>query len=308
MNEQPRQRRDRRDVKGIFLLDKPEGLSSNAALQKVKRAFSALKAGHTGSLDVLATGLLPICFGEATKISAFLLEADKSYHAEIHLGIVTKTGDREGEVTRTESNVRIDPAIARRTLEAFVGEIRQIPPMHSALKRNGQRLYKLAHKGLEIEREPRTVTIYKLTMVSLERDRLFVEVDCSKGTYIRTLAEDIGAALGCGAHLASLRRTRSGPFSLADACSMDEVMTIGEHTDAFAGLDAMLLPLDSALSSLPDLHLSDESVHSISCGQSVCVPSAPGEGLVRLYRLGSEFVGVGAILADGRVTLRRLIR
>jgi len=307
MNDAAERRVSRRALTGILLLDKPEGLSSNAALQRVKHAFGARKAGHTGSLDVLATGLLPICFGEATKVSAYLLDADKSYFAEVRLGIVTKTGDREGEIIHRSPGVDVTRADVERALGTLRGRIQQVPPMHSALKRDGQRLYKLAHKGIEIERAPRSVTIHYLEMLDLAGDRLAVEVTCSKGTYIRTLAEDIGSALGCGAHVESLRRTRSGPFSLADACTLETIRALADSPGAYSELDALLLPSDAALVELPDIHLTEESAHSVSRGQAVRIADAPRQGLVRLYRPHHEFLGVGAILEDGRVTPRRLM-
>jgi len=298
----------RRDITGILLLDKPSGLSSNAALQTAKRAFNAAKAGHTGSLDVLATGLLPVCFGQATKISAFLLDADKTYTASIRLGITTNTGDSEGEITKTAAVGPLGSEDIERALAGLRGPIQQIPPMHSALKRNGQRLYKLAHKGIVIEREARPVTIHRLEAVAFEHECLTVEVDCSKGTYIRTLAEDIGAAIGCGAHIAALRRTRSGPFDLADATTLAEIRTLDERDGPENALDALLLPVDAALTALTALDLSEESAVCVSRGQAVRVTGAPGTGLVRLYRPGSQFIGIGTVLDDGRIAPRRMMR
>ena len=305
---EPSRREPRRDVSGILLLDKPGGMSSNGALQAAKRAFNAAKAGHTGSLDVLATGLLPVCFGEATKISAFLLDADKSYLADIRLGIETNTADGEGEITRERPTDGIDATLIDQALEAFRGDIQQIPPMHSALKRNGKRLYKLAHQGIEIERDPRQVTIKRLERKFYEGERLTVEVDCTKGTYIRTLAEDIGKALGCGAHISALRRLRSGPFALADATTLSEIQAMRERAVPDAGFDAMLAPLDTALVDLPDVHLSDDAALAVTRGQAIEVADSPRSGFVRLYRSGLRFIGVGTVLDDGRIAPRRMMR
>lgn len=298
----------RRDITGIFLLDKPGGMSSNAALQAAKRAFNAVKAGHTGSLDVLATGLLPVCFGEATKVSAFLLDADKSYLADIRLGAETNTGDAEGHITREGSTEGIDTSRIDAVLEAFRGEIQQVPPMHSALKRDGKRLYKLAHQGIEIEREPRTVTIKRLERTHFAGAQLTLEVDCTKGTYIRTLAEDIGKALGCGAHISALRRLRSGPFALADAMPLDDIQALRERAAPDTEFDALLIPPDSALVDLPDVHLTDEGALSVSRGQAVRVADSPRAGFVRLYGGGRGFIGVGTVLGDGRIAPRRMMR
>jgi len=304
----PRRRAPLRDINGILLLDKPGGISSNAALQRAKRLFGARKAGHTGNLDVLATGLLPICFGEATKVCAFLLDADKGYAADFQLGVVTKTGDSEGEVVRRRTPVAVDIRSATRAAAGFIGEIQQIPPMYSALKRNGQPLYKLARQGIEVERAPRTITIHRLEVTSVAGDVMAVEVTCSKGTYIRTLAEDIGEVLGCGAHVRSLRRLQAGPFSLADAKTLEELEVLVRPADPYGALDELLLPTDTALVSLPDLHLTDESAFQVTRGQAVRVPDAPAVGLVRLYRSQSKFIGVGTVLDDGRIAPRRLMR
>ncbi len=308
MTERPRRRTPLRDINGIFLLDKPAGISSNAALQRVKRLFGARKAGHTGTLDVLATGLLPICFGEATKVCAFLLDADKGYAADFRLGVVTKTGDSEGEVVRRRSPATVDLASATRAAARFIGAIQQVPPMYSALKRNGQPLYKLARQGIEVERAPRTVVIHRIEVTSLAGDVMSVEVRCSKGTYIRTLAEDIGEVLGCGAHVSSLRREHAGPYSLAHARTLEEIEALVRPDDPHGALDQLLLPMDSALVTLPGLHLTDESAFQVTRGQAVRVPDAPTAGLVRLYRPESEFIGVGTVLDDGRIAPRRLMR
>ena len=305
--EAANRRRPQRKINGIFLLDKPAGISSNGALQQVKRAFGARKAGHTGNLDVLATGLLPICFGEATKVCAFLLDADKSYIADIKLGEVTETGDSEGEVIRRVERFSVDIEAATRVAANFTGEIEQVPPMYSALKQDGQRLYKLARQGIEVERKPRKIVIRSLSVTGLHEGILSIDVSCSKGTYIRTLAEDIGDALGCGGHVKSLRRTEAGPFSIEAALSVSQVHDISDGVDSEAMLDEKLLPLDTALINLPDIELSEEMAFSIARGQAVRIADAPVEGFVRLYRPKREFIGVGAVLEDGRIAPRRMM-
>jgi tRNA pseudouridine55 synthase len=294
-----------RNINGILLLDKPVGVGSNTALQEVKRLFEARKAGHTGNLDPLASGLLPICLGEATKLSAFLLDADKVYTGTCKLGVRTTTADAEGEVIETRPVTGFDEARVREVLESFTGEITQIPPMHSAVKHQGQPLYKLAHQGIEVERKPRTVTIYELRLVRLEGDELEIYVHCSKGTYIRTLAEDIGEALGCGAHLAALRRNAAGPFQLEGAVTLDQVRRTA--ADGLAALDALLLPMEEALSDWPVVQLTDNAAYYLAQGQAVLVPQAPTHGWVRLFREGQGFIGVGSILDDGRVAPKRLM-
>ena len=221
-----RKRQHGRNINGILLLDKAIGITSNTALQQVKRLYQAKKAGHTGSLDPLASGLLPLCLGEATKLSSFLLDSDKEYEGTCQFGSKTTTGDAEGDVIET----RPVPALSREMLQelctAFTGEIEQIPPMHSAIKKNGQPLYKLAHQGIEIEREPRAVTVHELTILDIQETAFRFHLRCSKGTYVRTLVEDIGERLGCGAHLSSLRRTAVGPFRLEDAVTESALMEI----------------------------------------------------------------------------------
>lgn len=300
-------RRPRRAVDGIVLLDKPEGMSSNAALQAVKRLYHAKKAGHTGSLDPLATGLLPLCLGEATKFSAHLLDADKRYRAVCRLGTRTATGDREGEVTETRPVPAPGEAEIEKVLAGFRGVIRQIPPMYSALKHQGRRLYELAREGREVERPPREVTIHELRCTAFEGDRLTLEVRCSKGTYVRTLAEDIAAALGTVGHLESLRRTGAGPYTDADMHDLDELRRRAE-TGGEAALDACLLGVDTAVADWPELRLDADSAWYLGRGQAVLVPGAPTAGAVRLYaRESGRFLGIGRILDDGRVAPRRLL-
>jgi tRNA pseudouridine55 synthase len=292
-------------VDGILLLDKPVGLTSNAALQQVKRLYNAQKAGHTGNLDPLASGLLPICFGEATKMSAFLLDADKEYIGTCKLGVRTSSADAEGVVIETRPVPALSRARVLEVLEQFMGEIAQIPPMHSALKIQGQPLYKLAHQGIEVERQPRNVTIYALELLRLEGDELDIRVHCSKGTYIRTLAEDIGAALGCGAHLSALRRTLAGPFRLEGAVTMEQIQA--KLAEGDAAMDSLLQPMESALADWPMVKLSENAAYYLGQGQAVLIPQAPTRGFVRLFREGQGFIGVGNILDDGRVAPKRLV-
>ncbi|GBE10224.1 tRNA pseudouridine synthase B [bacterium BMS3Bbin12] len=300
-----RERRRRRNISGIVLLDKDPGPTSNEALQVVKRLFQAQKAGHTGSLDPLASGLLPVCLGEATKVSGFLLDANKRYRVRCRLGQRTTTGDAEGEVVEIRPVEGLDRARVERVLEGFKGPQEQIPPMYSALKHQGQRLYKLARQGVEVERKPRPVVIHTLELLYFEGDTLEFDVRCSKGTYVRTLAEDIGAALGCGAHVIALRRLAVGPY---DGIEMVDLETLRRLAAEGAGqLDTVLLPMESALAEWPDVRLSDDAAYYLRRGQPVLVPHAPTRGWVRLYARDRRFLGVGQILDDGRVAPRRLV-
>lgn len=300
-----RQKHRGRPVNGILLLDKPLGISSNNALQQVKRLFNANKAGHTGNLDPLATGMLPVCLGEATKLSYFLLDADKVYIGTCKLGVRTSTADAEGEVIETRPVGVISEARVREVLESFHGEITQIPPMHSALKHQGQPLYKLAHQGIEVERKPRQVQIHELTLLRFAGDELEIRVHCSKGTYIRTLAEDIGAALGCGAHLSALRRCDVGPFHAAGMVTLDQLRAQAD-AEGSASLDAFLLPMEQALDGWPEVVLSDTTLYYVRQGQAVQVPQAPTHGWVRLFSPQREFIGVGVVMDDGRITPKRV--
>ncbi len=295
-----------RNISGILLLDKPLGMTSNQALQKVKFLFKARKAGHTGSLDPLATGLLPICFGDATKLSAFLLDADKHYRVRVRLGVTTTTADAEGEVRETRSIEGVDEARIAALLPRFTGEIDQLPPMYSALKHKGERLYNLARQGIEVEREPRRIRIFSLAMNEWAAPDFSLDVHCSKGTYVRTLAEDIGEAAGCGAHVTALRRTGVGPYDDTAMVTMDEVERLwSEDREA---LDALLLPLESALAHWPEVKLSDNAAYYMRTGQAVLVPRAPTEGWVRLFDAKGGFLGVGCILDDGKVQPKRLLQ
>lgn len=300
------QRWPRRDVSGILLFIKSPGLSSNEALQCVKRLYQARKAGHTGSLDRLATGLLPICFGEATKLSGFLLNADKRYRATVKLGMVTTTGDAEGEAIRERPVADLDPARVVGVFRAMLGEQTQVPPMHSALKHQGQRLYELAHRGIAIERRPRPIVIHALDLVRFLGDALEITVHCSKGTYIRTLAEDIGERLGSGAHVASLERTAVGGFEVRDAIDLDGLTELA--STGLQALDAKLLPLDRVLPGEPAVALSRDAAYYLARGQAVLVAHAPKAGLVKLYDDRRRFLGVGEVQDDGRIAPRRLLR
>lgn len=299
-------KRKRRNVSGILVLDKPVGLSSNAALQKVRWLLYAEKGGHTGSLDPLATGVLPLCFGEATKFSRYLLDADKSYTALIQLGVTTDTGDAEGEVLE-QRPVTCDEAGVEAVLPGFRGDIMQVPPMYSALKKDGQPLYKLAREGKEVEREPRPVHISKLQLLDLQGDLLRLHVACSKGTYIRTLAEDIGQVLGCGAHVKALQRTSAGPFTLQQAVSLEQLIQLHEQEGSEA-LDQFLLPSDTGLLDWPKVELTEHSSFFWQNGQPVRAPGAPASGLLRVYNHLQEFIGIAEIDDDGQVAPRRLVR
>ncbi len=303
-----RRRRQGRNISGILLLDKPRGMTSNEALQRVKRLYKAVKAGHTGSLDPLATGLLPLCLGSATKFSTYLLDADKRYRVRVRLGVTTTTADAEGEVVSTTPADGISEQDLQTALARFLGLIAQLPPMYSAVKHQGERLYKLARQGIEVERTPRTVNIFSIDLLGFEPPELQMDVHCSKGTYVRTLAEDLGNALGCGGHVTGLRRTGVGPYVENEKyfVTLEEVERIADE-EGLDGLDAMLLPLESALGHWPPVRLSEDAAFYLRQGQAVLVPQAPTEGLVRLYDPSQKFIGVGCILDDGKVQPKRLL-
>jgi tRNA pseudouridine55 synthase len=297
--------RDRRAISGVLLLDKPVGWTSNAALQAVKRLYRANKAGHTGSLDPLASGLLPLCLGGATKLAGLLLNADKTYRFTCRLGETTTTGDADGEIVLTRPVSGVDRARVEDALQDFRGVIQQVPPMYSALKRGGQPLYKLARQGLEVEREPREVTVHELRLLRLDDAELECELRCSKGTYVRALAADLGEALGCGAHVVALRRTAVEPY---EAARMVTLETLRERaTEDCAALDVLLLPPDSAVAQWPAVRVSGDVAFYLRQGQPVLVPRAPTQGWVRLYQDDERFMGLGEILDDGRVAPRRLL-
>lgn len=288
-------------VNGVLLLDKPGGITSNSALQTARRLLNAAKAGHTGTLDPMATGLLPLTFGEATKFSADLLNADKSYRATIKLGVTTSTGDADGEVIATHevvvSRLELDAALSR-----FVGTIEQVPPMHSALKRDGRPLYELARAGTEVERAPRHVTVHGLTLIEQRGDAVVVDVDCSKGTYVRVLAEDIGRALGCGAHLAALRRTRAGVLNVDDAVTLSALEAMTPELR-----QGQLLPQDQLLASLASVRLDDVLAERFRQGQRLALDAEPRGHRVRVYGGTNELLGTATINQWGVVEPERLM-
>ena len=294
---EPRARVPRRAVHGVLLLDKPAGLSSNDALQKAKRLYRAEKAGHTGTLDPLASGLLPICFGAATKFAQASLDADKAYRATLALGVTTTTGDAEGDVVERRA-VTVDRAAIDAACARFIGAIEQVPPMHSALKHEGRALYDYARAGITIERAPRRVTIHRLDVVDWHDEWLVLDVVCSKGTYVRTLAEDLGAALGCGAHLAALRRTASGALRVDDAVTLDALQALDEPQR-----DALLCAPDVLVAHWPRVALPDDEAGRFLTGlrRRVRLPDAPA---VRVYGpqpcafLGSAHITAGELIAD----------
>ena len=300
----PARRSRGRAVNGILVLDKPVGVGSNEVLQRIKRIYRARKAGHTGSLDRLASGVLPICFGEATKLSGYLLNADKHYVATFLLGVTTSTGDAEGEVVSRRPVPELTADGIERAAARFRGEIEQIPPMHSALKHKGKRLYQLAHEGIVVEREPRRITIHRLDVRRVEGERIEVEVLCSKGTYIRTLAEDLGTALGCGASVVALRRIGAGPFVAEDMTCLSTIESMASEGPRV--LDALLRPMEAAVSQWPSVRLPEGVAFYLRKGQPVLMPHSPTEGWVRIHSEGAGFIGVGEVLDDGRIAPRRL--
>ncbi len=289
-------------MNGVLLLDKPTGITSNAAIQRVKRLFAAQKAGHVGTLDPMASGLLPVCLGEATKFSTDLFSADKSYEAEVLLGVTTDTGDCEGAVT-SRRDVNVTRGQVAAILEKFTGELAQTPPMYSALKRDGKPLYEYARAGVTVERVPRSITIHSIALLAFAADRFTINVSCTKGTYIRVLAEDIGAALGCGATLAGLRRARVGGFDLSQAVTLATLEQLPE-----AQRTGRLLPVDCLASVSPAMALDADSMARILLGQAAQMePRAGIEGLVRLYGPEGRFLGLGALDSGGRLVPKRLV-
>lgn len=298
-------RRKGRPITGVVLVDKPAGMSSNAVLQKVRWLYQAQKAGHTGALDPAATGLLPICFGEATKFTNYLLDADKRYLATGRLGEETDTLDADGEIVRTTvvGNITSDQ-ISKVIGEKFVGPIEQIPPMYSALKRDGKKLYELAREGKSIELEPRPVTIYKNELLNLSLPDFELDVHCSKGTYIRTLVADIGSELGPGAHVTNLRRTAHGKFFLKDAVPLDQLISWQEAGE-IALMDALLISIDELLSELPSVVLDEKYTRLFSHGNDVQISEIPGK--VRVYSDTEQFLGVGEVTEKARLKPVRLV-
>ena len=290
----------RRKLDGILILDKPAGITSNAALQRVKRLLGAAKAGHAGTLDPLASGVLPVLFGEATKFSSFLLEADKEYLADVRLGVRTTTGDAEGEVL-SDSPVEIDEATIPSVLERFRGEIDQVPPMHSALKQGGTPLYEMARQGVTVPRAPRRIAIRELELLEHAGERMRIRVVCSKGTYVRVLAEDLGAALGPGAHLAALRRTVAGRFRIDQAVTLEEL----ERMDV-AARERLLLPVESLLQALPPVHLDEGTAGAFLNGRMVACNDGP-QGRRRVYAGAGRLLGVGEVGPGGELRPLRLL-
>ncbi len=295
-------KRQKKNINGILLLDKPIDFSSNQALQKIKWLLKAAKAGHTGTLDPLATGLLPLCFGEATKFAHFLTDADKTYVATIKLGATTTTGDAEGEVLTT-SPVNVSRVDFEQACQQFTGEISQTPPMYSALKHEGKALYEYARAGVEIERKARLVTIQNVEVNSFAGDVAVVSVTCSKGTYIRTLAEDIGKQLGCGAHLIGLRRTATADYQISQAVTLEQFEAMSEEQRL-----AALAPPDSAVHYLPAITLDDDGAFYLLQGQAVWRSGAIPSGLLRLYNEQQVFLGLGELQDDGRIAPKRLMQ
>ena len=291
-----------RELNGILLIDKPHGMTSNQVLQRAKRILQACKAGHTGSLDPIATGLLPLCFGEATKVSQFMLDADKQYWVRIKLGESTTTYDIEGEVVSTGA-VNVDRRQIEKALKSFTGTISQLPPMYSAVKQGGQALYKLAREGKEVERNPREVTVYRIDLLDFDGEYLELEILCSKGTYVRTIAHDLGQVLGCGAHVVELRRLGVGDFRIDEAVDLEDI----EELQSPDELERLLLPVDEALLGLPDVTLTSLATHYLLQGQPVTARHGQEPGLVRLYSDENAFLGMGEVLDDGRVAPKRLM-
>ena len=295
-------KRIKRNVNGVLLLDKPLGFSSNQALQKVKWLFQAAKAGHTGTLDPLATGLLPICLGEATKFAQYVTDADKTYVATIKLGVTTTTGDAEGEVITT-APVNVTKLQFEAATQKFLGEISQMPPMYSALKHEGKALYEYAREGVDIARQARLITIKSIVVNEFLADVAQITVTCSKGTYIRTLAEDIGTTLGCGAHLIGLRRTVTAGYQLSQAMTIEQLEAM-----PIEARDAQLLPMDSAIADLPEVVLSADAADFLMQGQAVWLAGKVPNSDLRIYDENKQFLGLGFLQSDGKISPKRLIQ
>lgn len=307
-----RPRRRGRDIHGVLLLDKPQGLSSNDALQKVKRLYNANRAGHTGALDPLATGMLPICLGEATKFSQFLLDSDKRYRVIARLGQRTDTSDADGQIVQ-ERPVNFTQAQLDVALESFRGDIKQVPSMYSALKYQGKKLYEYARQGIEVPREARSITVYELQFIRWEGDELELEIHCSKGTYIRTITDDLGELLGCGAHVIYLRRLQVATYPTERMVTLEQLNALLEQAQVqdiapAELLDPLLMPMDSPVENYPEVNLLPVVAGYVKQGQPVQVAGAPASGMVRITE-GEEhkFIGVGDIADDGRVAPRRLV-
>ena len=295
-----------RDIHGVFLLDKPQGMSSNDIMQKVKRIFQANKAGHTGALDPLATGMLPICLGEATKFSQFLLDADKRYLVTAKLGERTDTSDAEGQIVETR-DVKVKTPEILTALEQFRGDILQVPTMFSALKHNGKPLYEYARQGITVEREARPITIFELNFIEYNAPYLTLEVHCSKGTYIRTLVDDLGEVLGCGAHVTMLRRTAVADYPTEKMLDWNALQSLAAQQD-LSLLDALLLPMDTAVAKLPTLTLNESQAQGIGFGQRIKFDNPNSlQGQVRLFSHENRFLGVAVIDENNVIRPQRLV-
>ena len=297
-NQQPR------DIQGVVLLDKTSGRTSNYVLQKVKRLFGAKKAGHTGSLDPLASGLLPICLGQATKVANFLLDADKRYFVRAKFGQISSTGDSEGKITNFGSIQGMDECSIKSILPQFIGEINQVPPMYSALKRNGTPLYKLARQGIEIERSSRPVTVYEINFLSLDDAIVSLEVFCSKGTYIRTLVEDIGKSLGCGGHVVELRRIGFAHFDLSKSKTYEQLSKLKEQD--FESLDSVILGADEMLPNFESVYLDSEQTSDIRMGKKIKYLGFSTSQKLKLYDQNEQFIGIGESNLMSEILPKRL--
>ena len=298
--------RAKRDISGLLLLDKPPGLTSNAALQKVKRLFAARKAGHTGSLDPIATGMLPLCLGEATKLSAFLLKAEKTYRVTARFGIKTDTGDATGTTVAETAQRPRDRSQLEAVLDRFTGEIEQSPPMYSALKHKGKRLYELARAGQTVERAPRRIRIRRLELERYSPSEPVFLVACGGGVYVRTLVEDVAEAIGSLAHVSALRRLGVAPFEESGMVTMDRIEAGADQGNS--RLDALLLPADAAVSALPAVRLSASESFYLQRGNPVSAARGTRPGPVRLYADAQGFIGIGEATVDGQVAPRRLLK
>ena len=308
-----RRRKSGRSVNGVLLLNKPIGLTSNKVLQKVRWIFDANRAGHTGALDPLASGVLPLCFGEATKFSQYLLDSDKYYRSTYTLGIKTETGDSEGTIVCQQDASHITRQQIEKEIHNFVGDIDQVPSMYSALKHNGQPLYKLARQGIEVDRPARRITIteYKITDFRPgPNPQVDVQVHCSKGTYIRSLSEDLGEALGCGAHVSALHRYKAGPFDEQQTVSLEALEALKEQNE-IDQLDRLLMPVDTAVSDRPIIEINQIMAGYFQLGQEISVnkvfKQAQEGDIVRVFREGGDFLGIGTVTKDGKIAPKRLI-
>ncbi len=300
----PKHRSKGRALNGLLLFDKPSGISSNRALQKVKGIFNAAKAGHTGTLDPLATGLLVICFGRATKISDYLLTADKQYQVILKLGMTTTSGDADGEVLDQQDATSINTAQIQHAASQLTGSIKQVPPMYSALKHQGKRLYDLARQGVEVEREPREVIIHSFDFIHQQDSLVTMQVHCSKGTYVRTLVEDLGKSLGCGAHITTLRRIALGPFSNPEMHTLNDIEPLAEKGEL--ALDTLLLPTDAALEAYPAISVDTKTMLDIQHGRSVQLADLPIGERARIYNEEKQFYGIASVNNEGKLTVKCL--